>query len=120
MNPANWLLYTFLVGGLTTLSAWQASRSARLMGKAGRWSWLVAGVLTVGLPLLASYRAPIASDRILPAGPSWSWPAPVPTDVAPLGDISGPASLPPARPSDMPIVWLLLSGGPGPRSGRTA
>lgn len=109
MNPANWLLYSLLVGGLTTLSAWQASRSARLMSKAGRWSWLVAGVLTVTLPLFASFRPPIDTDRILPVGPSWNWPEPIPTETETLGDAAGSAVSPPARPSDLAIVWLLLS-----------
>lgn len=49
---AQWMLYALVVGLAVTLAALAAEQGTRLARRAGRWTWALALVLTVALPML--------------------------------------------------------------------
>lgn len=54
-----WMIYALLVSGLATGAALAAERALRLYGRPGRWAWVAALTVSVGLP---------AAAWLLPAG----------------------------------------------------
>jgi hypothetical protein len=110
MTLANWLLYSGLTGLLLTLAAWQADRAAGALRSAARWYWLLAGLGTVGLPLLALVRPPGSSDRVLPVGPEWHWAAVSDANrlVEPWAT-TAPRQVPSLASANPRLAWLLAS-----------
>src|SRR5215469_11632596 len=53
---ATWMLYATAVALLAGVGAMALERGARLLGKAGRWYWVWATVVTLALPVGAWYR----------------------------------------------------------------
>ena len=49
---AQWMVYAVAVGAVVTLAALAAEQGTRLARRAGRWTWALAMVITVALPLL--------------------------------------------------------------------
>jgi bla regulator protein BlaR1 len=95
---AQWMVYAVAVGAVMTLAALAAEQGTRLARRAGRWTWALALVLTVALPLLA----PTLAGQSPP--PASGAPALAPTLV-----LSGLPATPAIRPSS----WLPAGGAPG-------
>ena len=59
---ATWMLYGTIVAILAGLGALALDRGARLLGRAGRWCWVGAMVVTLAIPVAAWLR-PIKIGR---------------------------------------------------------
>jgi len=91
---AIWMLYGTVIALFAGLGAAALERGARLLGKAGRWCWVGAMIVTIALPVVAWYRpqvlqplpiAMLTSNAIVAAAQpvtitapsiwyhSWSW-----------------------------------------------
>lgn len=62
---ATWMLYGTVVALLAGLGALALERGARLLGRAGRWCWVGAMVVTLALPVVAWYRPPVAPPDVV-------------------------------------------------------
>jgi len=100
---AQWMVYAVAVGAVMTLGALAAEQGTRLARRAGRWTWAVALVLTVAVPVLAP-----TLDSQAPTAPSGA-PALAPTLV-----LSGLPATPALRtPSWLPARAVPDDGAPG-------
>lgn len=89
---AQWMLYALAVGLVVTVAALAAEQGTRLGRHAGRWVWIVAALLSIGLPVLA----PQGATSPVPLSAPSVTPAPVPTMV--LGGF-------PATPAVIQPAW---------------
>jgi bla regulator protein BlaR1 len=97
---AQWMVYAVAVGAVMTLAALAAEQGTRLARRAGRWTWVVALVLTVALPLLA----PDAARGAQPLAPT----------LAPTLVLSGLPATPAMRVSSwLPARAYSNEGRPG-------
>ncbi|HKR57128.1 MAG TPA: hypothetical protein VJS20_12575, partial [Gemmatimonadales bacterium] len=82
---ATWMLYGTVVAILAGLGALALERGARLLGRAGRWCWVGAMVITLALPVVAWMR-PITPTQVPSAVPLQA-PVAVAPAVAPAAPV---------------------------------
>ncbi len=110
---ATWMLYGTVIAILAGLGALALERGARLLGRAGRWCWVGAMLVTLALPVAAWLR-PITATRVPSAVPLQAPVAMAPA-VAPAPPVIPPAVTTPRSWADFdrPLAysWCLLSLG---------
>ena len=110
---ATWMLYGTVIAILGGLGALALERGARLLGRAGRWCWVGAMMVTLALPVAAWLR-PITPTR-LPSAVPLQAPAAVAPAVAPAAPVVPSVVTTPRSWSDFdrPLAygWCVLSLG---------
>src|SRR5450830_1159387 len=109
-----WIKYTFLVGALLCAAALVAEQSLRLKRRGARMVWLLAMLLTVGLPVWSLMRTeapapatatvaptPVIAARVMPSLTT--------TGLASAGWLPGQRSTPIDATAWLNKAWLLAS-----------
>ena len=68
-----WMMYSILFGGLCAASAHALESAARVIGRPTRWIWFAAMTATLGISMMAMYKAVIGATGLISRrqGPSW-------------------------------------------------
>lgn len=103
---ATWMLYGTIVAILAGIGAVALERGARLLGRAGRWCWVGAMLVTLALPVVAWVR-PITPTRTANAPAPAEAPVAMVPAVAPATPVipAVVASPPSWADFDRPLAW---------------
>ena len=99
---AQWMLYSLVVATLVGIAAWALEQAVRIAGRPGRWVWMGAFLLSLGIPIWA-----FLLPRIITAPPKQV----SGFEIIDLGALNLAATAPSAFPLNtvLAVFWAVLS-----------